>query len=114
MSLISGILGPGVRHVGDMEFSGRVRIDGEFTGAITSPDFLEVGVTGSVSGDIQVAQALIAGHVDGMIRASERVTILETAVIRGQIMTPWLDIRPGAQLRAEVIAERTGNGKTND
>lgn len=101
-----GLLGPGAKYEGDLSFQGRVRVDGHFVGTIRSDDFLEVGLEGQVEGEIDVAQALVAGHVDGLLRGRERVTVLETASVTGQIVTPWLDIRPGARLRAEVLVER--------
>lgn len=105
---LAGLIGPGASYEGDLNFQGRVRIDGAFAGSIRSDDLLEVGRTGRVDGEIDVAQALIAGRVDGLLRARERCTLLETAVVHGQIITPWLDVRVGAKLRAEVLVEREG------
>ncbi len=107
MSLsLAGLLGPEARYEGDLVFTGRVRIDGTFVGSIRSEDFLEVGPGGRIEGEVDVAQALVAGHVDGLLRARERLTLLETAVVTGQVVTPWLDVRPGARLRAEVLVDR--------
>jgi hypothetical protein len=39
--------------------------------------------------------------------ASERVTLLETAVVSGEVTTPWLDVRPGARLDAVVRVSRS-------
>jgi cytoskeletal protein CcmA (bactofilin family) len=103
---LAGLLGPGARYEGDLVFQGRVRIDGAFHGTIRSDDLLEIGRTGSVDGEIDVAQVLVAGKVDGLLRARERCTLLESAVVHGQIITPWLDVRNGARLRAEVLVER--------
>jgi cytoskeletal protein CcmA (bactofilin family) len=103
---LAGLLGPGATYEGDLVFQGRVRIDGTFQGNIRSDDLLEVGRTGSIDGEVDVAQVLIAGKVNGLLRARERCTLLETAVVHGQIITPWLDVRNGARLRAEVLVER--------
>lgn len=107
---VAGVLGPGTTYDGDLSFEGRVRIDGTFRGAIRSKDLLEVGRSGVVEGEVEVAQALIGGRVEGLLRARERCTLLETAEVHGQIITPWLDVRNGAQLRAEVLVERRGTG----
>jgi hypothetical protein len=37
---------------------------------------------------------------------------LETAVVHGQILTPWLDVRPGATLKAEVLVEHEGDQRS--
>lgn len=96
----------GSHHQGDLDFEGRVRIDGMFTGTIRSPDLLEVGAAGTVKGRIEVAQALVGGRIEGELHATERVTLLETAVVVGRIVTPWLDVRSGARLQATVEVER--------
>lgn len=103
---LTGYLGPGATYTGDLVFEGRVHVDGRFEGTIRSEDLLEVGEHGHVEGDVDVAQALVAGHVHGLLRARERCTLLESAVVDGQILTPWLDVRAGAQLRADVLVER--------
>jgi cytoskeletal protein CcmA (bactofilin family) len=105
---LSGLLGAGAHWNGDLTFDGRVRIDGIFNGCVTSDDLLEVGPTGQVAGDVVVAQALIAGTVEGILTARERVTLLETARVRGKIVTPWLDARPGCRIEAEVVVTREG------
>ncbi len=103
---LAGWLGPDAHYTGDLVFQGRVRIDGRLTGTVRTDDLLEIGRTGRVEGEVDVAQALIAGRVDGMLRVRERCTLLESAVIYGQVVTPWLDVRIGARLRAEVLVER--------
>ena len=99
---VTGWLGVGALWKGDLEFSGRVRIDGTLVGTVRSPDLLDLGAAGRIEGEVAVAQALIGGVVEGALRATERVTLLSTAVVRGTIETPWLDVRSGAQLQAEV------------
>lgn len=99
---VTGWLGMGALWKGDLEYQGRVRIDGTLLGTVRTNDLLDVGAAGRIEGEIHVAQALIGGVVEGTLHATERLTILPTAVVRGVILTPWLDVRVGAQLEAEV------------
>ena len=101
-----GLLGPGSRYQGDLVFEGRVRIDGEFTGNIQSDSFLEIGPAGRVHGSVEVAQILIGGTFEGTLEARERCTFLESAIVRGKVVTPWLDVRAGCRMNAEVIVKR--------
>ncbi len=103
---INGWLGPGVSFSGTLEYAGRVRIDGTLDGDVTTPDLLDLGPTGRIEGTVTVAQALVAGVVIGRLVASERVTVLESARIEGEVVTPWLDVRPGARLEARVKVDR--------
>ena len=99
---VNGWLGPGASFVGNLEYAGRVRIDGTLNGDVSSPDLLDLGPTGRVEGRVTVAQALIAGTFVGHLVATERVTVLESGRVEGVLETPWLDVRPGARLDARV------------
>jgi cytoskeletal protein CcmA (bactofilin family) len=105
---LAGLLGPGAHYVGSLVFQGKVRVDGTLNGGLRTDDLLEVGPDGRIDGEVEVAQALIAGTIEGVLRAKERVTLLETAVIRGRVITPWLDMRLGARVKGEVVVERGG------
>lgn len=101
-----GALAAGAHHTGALTFQGRVRIDGTHTGSLKTDDLLEVGPEGRIDGEVEAVQALIAGTVDGILRVKERVTLTETAVVRGKVVTPWLDVHLGARLLAEVVVDR--------
>lgn len=103
-----GLLGPGATWRGDLSFQGRVRVDGEVIGSIRSTDLLEIGQTGRVEGEVDVAQALVAGRVDGTLTARERCTLLETAQVHGTLRTPWLDARLGCVVVGEIEVRREG------
>lgn len=103
---LAGLLGEGAVHRGDLTFHGRVRIDGTLIGRLRTDDLAEIGPTGRVEGEVHAAQALVAGTVDGRLECTERCTLLETAVVRGQVTTPWLDVRNGARIAAGVTVER--------
>lgn len=111
---VTGWLGVGALWKGDLEYAGRVRIDGTLVGTVRTPDLLDVGAAGRVEGTVHVAQALIGGIIEGTVHASERITVLETAVIRGTLHTPWLDVRPGAQLDAQINAMRSEPRQTTE
>lgn len=103
---VSGWLGAGSTWRGDLVFKGRVRIDGAMFGNIQSDELLDIGQNGRVEGDVWVAQALIGGVFVGQLVATERVTLLDSAVVKGEVVTPWLDVRLGAKLEAKVVVAR--------
>jgi cytoskeletal protein CcmA (bactofilin family) len=100
------VLSEGTRHEGELEYETAVRIDGTVVGGITSTDFVEIGPKGRVEGWVVAPQLLCGGVVIGEIECAERVTILDTARVRGRVTTPWLDIRVGARVTAEIAVER--------
>ncbi len=99
---LSGVVGQGVRFEGDLVHEGRVRVDGEFAGRVYSEDVFEIGPTGTVRGEADVARAVVAGRFEGALRVRELLVVEETAVIEGKLDVGVLDLRPGARLRGEV------------
>jgi cytoskeletal protein CcmA (bactofilin family) len=100
------VLGEGATWRGEVRFEGAARIDGTVVGNVFADDIVEIGPTGRIEGDLNAPQALIAGFVDGVVSVTERITLLETAIVRGRVITPWLDVRVGAQLEAELVVVR--------
>ncbi len=105
---VVAVLAAGATYSGNLNLQGRARIDGELRGSVVSDDFVEVGAHASVLGDVDAPQVLVMGAVVGSVRARERVTIGATGSVDGRVVTPWLDVRPGARLRAELLVERAG------
>ena len=55
-----------------------------------------------IEGDLHTQEAVIAGQVSGAIHARERVELLATAMVAGDILTPRISIIEGAQITGEV------------
>jgi cytoskeletal protein CcmA (bactofilin family) len=74
-----------------------LRIDGRFTGRITSEKgTLIVSAGGRVDANLWVGTAKVNGVVNGDITASERIELGRSAQVRGQIQTPTLVVEQGA------------------
>lgn len=95
--VMSGYLGSGTTLSGEAEFKGMLRIDGQFTGRITSEKgALIVSAGARVDADIAVGTAKVNGVVNGDINASERLELGRSARLRGNIRTPVLVVEQGA------------------
>jgi cytoskeletal protein CcmA (bactofilin family) len=103
---VNGVLGKDSTFRGDLTYRGRVHVEGTLYGNVHSEDLLDLGVDGRIEGSVWVAQALVAGVVIGQLVATERVTLLDTAIVKGEIITPWLDVRMGAKIEARVVVAR--------
>lgn len=84
---ISTLLGKSVEMEGDFRAGGSVRVDGKINGNVTVTGTLIVGVTGSITGTVEAASALIGGEVLGDVIAPDRVELTETAKVWGDITT---------------------------
>ena len=97
-SEIAGFLEQGTGLTGELHFNGVLRIDGDFNGSICADGRLVIGENALVHGDIKVAQVVIAGQVFGSIEAKERLEILATGRVQGDVHTPVLVVMPGSML----------------
>ena len=94
---LSGFVGSGTTVTGESTFKSMLRIDGKFSGRITSTGgTLFVGAGGQVDANIEVAVATIQGIVNGDVVASERIELGRAAKLHGNIQTPSLIIEQGA------------------
>lgn len=105
-SSINAILGPGSNHTGTLVLKGRVLIEGHLAGSVFSDELIEVAQGALVEGGVSAPQVLVGGVIKGRIEATERVTLLSTALVEGELVSPWLDVRNGAQLGAQLKVDR--------
>ena len=99
---LNAFLGRGCIYEGKLTFEGRVRIDGKFTGEIFSNDTLEVGPDAEIEAEIDVANCIIAGHVDGDIKARVRCDLRAPGVILGNITAPIITMDEGVRFDGEM------------
>src|SRR5256884_5433123 len=94
---LSGFVGSGTVITGEASFKSMLRVDGRYSGRITSTGgALIVGAGRQDDANIEVAVATIHGIVNGDIIASERVELGRAAKLNGNIQTPSLMIEQGA------------------
>ncbi|HEX6284978.1 MAG TPA: polymer-forming cytoskeletal protein [Pyrinomonadaceae bacterium] len=95
-----GFVGDVVNFTGEVCFKSMLRIDGQFSGNVTSPDGTLIISTGAqvTKAVIKVAVAKINGTVEGDILASKQVVLGRTANVRGHLAAPALVVEEGAQL----------------
>src|SRR5690349_8124480 len=95
---ISGFLDQGTTVTGELQFSGTLRLDGNFHGSIHSGDILVVGEHADIHADIRVSEIEVHGRVFGNLEAKRRIVIYPTGRVRGDIQAPVLVINPGGTL----------------
>ena len=92
---VNSIIGEGAEFTGEFKLSGLIRIDGIFKGVIIPDGKVLVGRSGIVNTDIRAKVVVAGGEVKGNIYATERVTLLSTCKLNGDIVTPRLIIEEG-------------------
>lgn len=73
-----------------------LRINGKFEGTLDTKGNLTIGETAIVDAHIIGENIIIAGKVKGDITAKQRLVLLPTAAVYGEVKTPKLNIVEGA------------------
>lgn len=94
-SELNALLGKGSEFDGKLAFEGTVRIDGTFSGEITTSDTLIVGDGAKVQAEITCGTIVVHGEIGGNIRATRAVELHTPARVRGDITSPSLMIERG-------------------
>jgi cytoskeletal protein CcmA (bactofilin family) len=94
---LSGFVGSGTMVTGEASFKSMLRVDGRFSGKITSSTgTLIVGAGGQVDANVEVSVATIHGVLNGDVIALQRIELGRAAKLTGNIQTPSLVIEQGA------------------
>lgn len=92
---LNALLGRGSEFDGKLTFEGTVRIDGTFSGEITTSDTLIVGEGAKVNAEINCGTLIVHGEITGNISASASVELHKPARVKGDVATPALVIERG-------------------
>ncbi len=92
-------LGKGVDLKGVICFDGTVRIDGRLEGEIHTKGTLEVGEHAVIKGIITTGILISNGTVNGTITAIEKVQLLKSGVLIGEVHTPSFSMEAGAHFQ---------------
>jgi cytoskeletal protein CcmA (bactofilin family) len=101
ISKIETIIGPNAHIRGEIQSDGGVRVDGIFEGAIDITGNLVIGEGAKIIADINANNISISGAVKGDI-AGNRVEILETGRVWGDLTINSLLLNEGAYLRGQT------------
>lgn len=99
---ITAFLGAGTIYNGQLSFVGSVRIDGQFTGEITSEGTLILGKDAKVDGSINVCNLVLSGKLHGNVVVTGKTILHKTANLTGDLITRSLIIEEGALLQGTI------------
>jgi len=97
----STVLGNETIFNGVMKFKESLKIDGYFEGKIESSGSLFVEEGAEVRAEIKVGTIIISGKVVGNIEASEKLEMLGSGKVFGNIRTPNLKVAEGVEFDGE-------------
>ncbi|MBT6114597.1 MAG: polymer-forming cytoskeletal protein [Porticoccaceae bacterium] len=109
------LIAEGTRLTGDIAFSGNLEIEGAVVGNITSSDEnakIRILNSGSVTGDIEVANIVINGNTRGDLYASQLIKLAAKAVVQGSVNYKLIEIEKGAEVVGSFVYHQKPNNVT--
>jgi cytoskeletal protein CcmA (bactofilin family) len=106
---LTAFIDQGSEFEGKLSFRDTVRIDGTFSGEISSDNTLIVGESGQIHATIKSVCVVISGLVEGDVHASDQIMLHKTAVVNGNLEAPAIMMEEGAQLNGTVRMGRSSS-----
>ena len=106
---IDSLIGAGTSIIGDVSFSGGLRVDGEITGSVSSrdgqPATLVVSEHARIEGKVSVSHAVVNGTVIGPVHALEFLELQSKARMTGDVEYTNIEIHLGAIVQGRLVHE---------
>jgi cytoskeletal protein CcmA (bactofilin family) len=83
---------------GVIRYDGTVRIDGRVEGEIHTSGVLLVGRNAVIRARVSAGTIVSCGRIIGDVTATEKISLLAPAVLKGSVKTPQLSLEEGARL----------------
>ena len=96
---VETIIGKDTVIKGTISSKGSLRIDGLFEGDVNTTGNIMVGDNAKITAQVKALNATIAGRINGNVEVSEKLELLPTAQIYGDIKAGMLIISEGATFR---------------
>ncbi len=94
--------GPNVTIEGTVTGSEPVLIEGQLKGAIQLTGDLRIGTQARVEAKVHARNVTVEGKVNGDVSADERVELIASASVDGNIKAPKIIVAEGARFRGNV------------
>lgn len=93
--VIATILGKETAFSGTLAFKKPLQISGDFTGEIISDGYLVISEGARVKANIKAGTVVVGGTIVGNVTATQRLEMLATGKVQGNIRTAKLQIADG-------------------
>ncbi len=97
------VIGADAKFKGELSFDKGVRIEGGFDGHIKSKGTLHIAEGSRVAANIEASNVKVEGECKGNLFVSEKLHLLATAKMEGDLRTTRLEIADGAIFVGNVV-----------
>jgi cytoskeletal protein CcmA (bactofilin family) len=95
---------------GKIEGAGHIRIAGRFKGDVHVQGDLTIEVGAKLNGGVRARKVVIAGELEGNIESAQRVELLSSGVMVGDLKAETLTVAAGSRMKGQV--DFGGDSKT--
>ena len=99
------IITPATVITGEIQGQGDLNLRGQLTGNIEIGGLLIIGKTGSFKGEATAENMVIAGRVEGQIKATAKIEIRSSGHMQGNIFCQQISIAEGALHTRRSVAD---------
>jgi cytoskeletal protein CcmA (bactofilin family) len=99
---LTAFIDQGSSFEGKLSFKDTVRIDGHFSGQITSENTLVIGESGVIEADIRSQIVIVSGNIHGNVVAMRKVVLHKSAHVDGDVESPCVVMEEGAVLNGKL------------
>ena len=99
---INTIVGPGTSVLGNIESGGFTRIDGNVQGDIKAKGRVVIGERARMKSNVSGTLVTVGGVIFGNVLASERLIVLATGLVMGDIITRRIQADEGCLIHGQV------------
>lgn len=105
---IASLIGAGSTFVGDLTFSGGLRIDGTVRGSVhcvggEGAGMLVISEQGAVEGEVRAAHLVVSGRINGPVFTTELVELQPKARVEGDVHYRALEMHHGAIVDGRLV-----------
>ena len=104
---INTIIGPGTSVSGDIDSAGFTRVDGSVMGDVKARGRIIIGERARMKSSVNGTMITVGGVVFGNVFASERLIILSTGLVMGDIVTRRIQADEGCLVHGRVKVCKT-------
>lgn len=96
---------------GTITSQGTIRVDGQHEGEINTSGDLVVGENGHIQAQVKARNAIVAGVVNGNVDVSDKLELMPTAKLYGDIKVGTLTVNEGAVFRGacQMLSENSAS-----
>lgn len=96
------MIGPNIRIQGELSGDEDLVVEGRVEGKISVTKGLRIGPQAQINAEVKAHHVVIAGRVVGNVVAVDKVEILPSGILEGNIRAPKIAIAEGAQFKGSV------------